>query len=203
MQSYTIHRGPLQTDLIRTSLRYLQVASHEVVSMPETFALCRKYLDFAYLSGLFQRFAGSISTIYTVASSESSRPMHSEEGTEWQLDHAFIENSTSGKWRLIIIIHEEWFTRCEDSENNHGQENVKLNKEFNLFVLKILNEIIPKLALNKIQIQIPSLNFPPQPPSDSEPMLLLRKMIDKLSEQGGPNNADNSWISPSHGYSFG
>ncbi|MGY8702516.1 MAG: hypothetical protein ACKVHH_07405 [Candidatus Poseidoniales archaeon] len=172
--------------------------------MPETFALCRKYLDFHYLQDhIFHNFEESISTIqYTVASSYS-RPRHSEEGVEWQLDHAFIENSTSGKWRLIIIIHEAWFIRCEDSENNHGQENAKLNKEFNQFVLKILSEIRPKLALNKIQIQIPSLNFPPQPPSDSEPMLLIRKTIDKLSEQGGPNNADISWISPSHGYSFG
>jgi hypothetical protein len=164
---------------------------------------CRKYLDFHHLrSQVFDRLDKSILIQYTVAEKNSRH--NSEEGNEWQLEHLFINTTPHGKYRLIIIIHEAWFSRCEHSTENNNQEHRILNEEFNLFVIKILNDIRSKLPQNRIRNQIPSFNSPPQPPSESEMGQLIGTIIDELTTRGGPDFGEqSSWISPTHGYSFG
>ena len=168
---------------------------------------CRKYLDFHHLKEIFFDFEeNGITFQYTVASGESTQP-NSEVGTEWQLEYVFIENKKLETYRVMLIIHEQWFTRCENSKNNQ-QEISKLNEEFNQFVLKILNEIRTVLSgvrTNSDLSNVPALNSPPQPPSNSKMLELIREIIQELTVHGGPKKVgrENPWIHPTHGYNFG
>ena len=175
--------------------------------MNRPLSLCRKYLDFHHLQEIFLDFEEEDITFqYTVVSCESTSP-YSEVGIEEQLDYVFMEGKKLDTYRVMLMIHEQWFTRCENSESN--QEKVsKLNEEFNQFVVKILNEI--KTVLTEVRTisdlgNVPALNSPPQPPSNSEMLELINERIQELTMHGGPKkvNRGNPWIHPTHGYAFG
>jgi hypothetical protein len=167
--------------------------------------LCRKYLDFHHLRSIFRVFNGKgITFLYTVVSHESTWQGVSIED---QLDYVFIEGKKLDTYRVMLMIHEEWFTRCENSESNQ-QKISKLNEEFNQFVLKILNEI--RTVLTDVRTisdlgNVPALNSPPQPPSNSEMLELISERIQELTVHGGPKEVEreNPWIHPTHGYLFG
>ena len=189
-----------------TGMSYFHEGFTGLKIMTRPLYLCRRYLDFHYLDQIFRKIEDIGFTIqYTVVSSES-RPLHFEDDSEWQLTHAFIKKNTSEARSLIIMIHEEWFIRCERSSEN-GPGKAQLNEEFNRFVLKVLRDVKSKLTLNAIPAlnspPIPALNSPPQPPSDSEMAIYIRNMIQQLTEHGGPNYGENTWVYPTHGYSFG
>ena len=172
--------------------------------MNEPLDLCRKYLDFHHLRRIFLDFNGKgITFQYTVVSYESAPQGDSIE----QLDYVFIEGKELNTYRVILMIHEKWFTRCGNSESNQ-QKISELNKEFNEFVLKILNEI--RTVLTEVRTisdlgNVPALNSPPKPPSSSEMLELISERIQELTVHGGPKegNRENPWIHPTHGYSFG
>ena len=174
----------------------------EIQFMSRPLDLCRRYLDFHYLNQIFRKIEDIGFTIqYTVVSSES-RPLHLEDDSEWQLTHVLIKKNTSKAYSLIIMIHEKWFIRCEHSSENEP-EKAQLNEEFNRFVLKILRDVKAKLTLDAIPAlnspPIRTLNSPPQPPSDSEMVIYIRNMIQQLANHG----SENTWVYPTHGYSFG
>ena len=166
--------------------------------------LCRKYLDFHHLQEIFLNFNGKgITFQYTVVSHESTPQGVSIE----ELDYVFIAGKELDTYRVMLMIHENWFTRCENSKSNQ-QKISELNKEFNEFVLKILNEI--RTVLSEVRTisdlgNVPALNSPPQPPSNSEMLELISERIQELTAYGGPKkgNRENPWIHPTHGYFFG
>ena len=175
--------------------------------MGQPLDLCKTYLDFEYLRRVFREFEQyGLTTLYTVASYYSSRNFGGKK-TELELYHAFLNNETPGTYRLIISIHEAWFDRCEESRNNH-QEKVKLNNEFNRFMLKVLNELTglnfnSDNETDSIPNKIQTLNYPLQPPSPSVMALMIRDWDQKLTEQCGPDHGgEHPWIFPTHGYSF-
>jgi len=187
-------------------MSYFHVGFTGVKIMTSPLYLCRRYLDFHYLDEIFRKIEDIGFTIqYTVVSSES-RPLYFEDDSEWQLTHSFIKKNTPEASSLIIMIHEEWFIRCGSSSEN-GPGKAQLNEEFNRFVLKVLRDVKSKLTLNAIPAlnspPISTLNSPPQPPSESEMAIYIRNMIQQLTENGGPNYGENTWVYPTHGYSFG